>query len=264
MSTLVERTAIHGSVTIRYTVEGEGFPIVILPSLGRGPADYDELARLLAERGMKVLRPTPRGMHEGDPPAATLHDYAGDIAAVICQEGLSGVVLAGHALGNFIARTTAADFPELVRGVALLAPSPGKAPGGAATIPEEVLQSVYESGNLSLPDSERLVHLQKAFFAPGNDASVWLGGWYPQLKAVQYAAWRATCVDDYFAAGSAPLLEIQAAQDTVAPPALAHVLRDALGERVTTRVIEGAGHALVPEQPVAVADMLSAWVRELN
>lgn len=258
-----ERSATHGSVTIHYSVEGEGHPVIMLPSLGRGPADFDELAGLLVERGLRVLRPVPRGSSKDDPPAATLHDYAADIAAVICEERLSDVVLAGHALGNLISRTVAVDFPELVRGVALLAPSPGKAPAGGASIPEDILQSVYESGNLTLSDEERLVHLRKAFFAPGNDASVWLKGWNPALKAVQMVAWKATPVDDYFAAGSVPILEIQAAQDTVAPRSFAHILREELGSRVTTRVVEGAGHALIPEQPQVVADLIGDWVHEL-
>lgn len=262
-----QRAASHSEATIQYTAQGTGYPIVILPSLGRGPADYDELAGLLALRGFKVLRPVPRGLHDAASRAAsgklTLHDYARDVAAVIRQEGDPDAVIAGHALGNFIARTTAADFPALVRGVALLAGSAGKAPEGQDSIPADVLESVYESGNPSLPDEERPLHLRKAFFAPGNDPSAWLTGWYPELKAVQTAAWRATPIDDYFAAGSAPLLDLQAAQDTVAPRRFSHVLKQALGDRVTVEVIDNAGHALIPEQPEAVARVLGDWVRKL-
>lgn len=262
-----QRATSHDGVTVQYTVEGQGYPILILPSLGRGPADYDALAGLLVQQGFKVVRPEPRGLSSTDAPAVcgdlTLHDYARDIAAVIRQEGQPDAVIAGHALGNFIARTTAADFPQLVRGVALLAASAGKAPNGQASIPADVLESVYQSGNLALGDDERLAHLQKAFFAPGNDSSLWLSGWYPDMKAIQNAAWRATPVDDYFSAGSAPLLDLQAAQDTVAPQRFAHFLKETLGERVTVEVIQNAGHALVPEQPQAVAQALADWVRKL-
>jgi len=263
-----QRTARHDGVAIHYTVEGEGYPIVILPSLGRGPADYDELARLLAKQGFKVVRPVPRGLHGSGTGAAstdlTLHDYARDVSAVIRVEGNPDAIIAGHALGNFVARTTAADFPDLVRGVALLAASAGKAPQGQASISDDVLESVYQSGNLSLSDEERLTHLQKAFFAPGNDPSVWLTGWYPELKVIQSAAWRATPIDDYFAAGSVPLLDLQAAQDTVAPRRFAHYLKETLGEqRVTVQVIQDAGHALIPEQPETVARTLGAWASEL-
>ncbi len=259
------KSVTHGVCSIAYLVQGKGYPIVILPSLGRGPADYDRVAVLLVDAGFKVVRPYPRGLPGSHGPLEdlTLHDFAADVAAVIREEGEPDAILAGHALGNFIARTAAADFPDLVRGVALLAGSAGKAPGGKSSIPPEVLESVYQSGNLALPDVERLYHLERAFFAPGNDARVWLAGWYPDLKAIQNIAWHATPVDDYFPAGSVPLLDMQALQDTVAPRAFSHVLREALGERVTVVEIDGAGHALVPEQPQAVAQALIAWVRGL-
>jgi len=32
------------------------------------------------------------------------------------------------------------------------------------------------AGDLSLPDDERLAALRLAFFAPGQDASIWLAG----------------------------------------------------------------------------------------
>ncbi|CAN7760666.1 alpha/beta hydrolase [Cupriavidus necator] len=259
------KSAVYGSCSIQYLTQGEGYPIVLLPSLGRGPRDFDRLADLLAAAGLKAIRPYPRGMGESRGPTdnLTLHDFAKDVAAVIEQEGEPDAIIAGHALGNFIARTTAADFPLHVRGVALLAASAGKAPEGKSTIPPDVLTSVYQSGDLSLPDSLRLQHLQKAFFAPGNDPSIWLGGWYPEVKTIQDAAWRATPVDDYFSAGSAPLLDVQALQDTVAPREFSHVLRDALGDRVTVAHVDGAGHALVPEQPETVAIALNGWVRQV-
>lgn len=259
------RTVAYDRCTINYLVQGRGYPIVVLPSLGRGPSDYDHLAELLALAGFKAVRPYPRGLGESRGPVEnlTLHDFARDIAAVIQQEGAPDAIIAGHALGNFIARTTAADFPRQVRGVALLAASAGKAPQGLPSIAPDVLESVYQSGNLALPDAVRLGHLQKAFFAPGNDASVWLGGWHPELKALQDKAWRATPVDEYFEAGSAPLLDVQALQDTVAPRAFSHVLKDALGRRVTVAHVDGAGHALVPEQPQAVARALCDWATGL-
>lgn len=262
---LTTRTVTHETATISYTIQGEGYPILVLPSLGRGPADYDDFAIRLAARGFTVIRPSPRGLggSHGVMENLSLHDYANDIAAVIRQEGQLGAIIAGHALGNFVARTTAADFPELVRGVALLAASAGKAPEGKPSIPADILESVYQSGNLELSDEERLEHLQRAFFAPGNDPSVWLTGWYPDLKAVQSKAWLSTPIDDYFAAGSAPLLDLQAAQDTVAPRWLSTTLKDALGERVTVALVEGAGHALIPEQPEAVATILGDWASKL-
>ena len=256
----------HGQTTISYTVQGSGQAVILLPSLGRGPGDFDLLASLLAKRAMKVIRPSPRGLGESQGPSGpiTLHDFADDMAAVIRQEGTPDAVIAGHAFGNFVARTTASDHPSLVRGVVLLAGSPGKTADGQPSIPPEVLKSVYASSNLELQDDERLDHLKKAFFAPGNDPSAWLEGWYPDLKAFQTVAWGATSVDEFFAAGSVPLLDLQAELDTVAPRSNAHFLKDTLGDRVTIQVIPGAGHALIPERPQEVAEAIVEWVGRLR
>jgi pimeloyl-ACP methyl ester carboxylesterase len=257
-----QRHVRHGQTTIGYTVQGTGHAVLLLPSLGRGPGDFDLLAELLAERAMKVIRPWPRGLGDSRGPSdsITLHDFADDVAAVIRHEGSPDAVIAGHAFGNFVARTTASDHPSLVRGVVLLAGSPGKTPDGQPSIPPDVLKSVYASSNLELQDGERLEHLKKAFFAPGNDPSAWLQGWYPDLKAFQTVAWGATPVHEFFSAGSAPLLDLQAALDTVAPRSNAHFLKDSLGDRVTIQVIAGAGHALIPEKPQEVAEAIAKWV----
>lgn len=263
---ITQRHVQHGQTTIYYTVQGEGDAVVLLPSLGRGPSDFDQLADLLASRALKVIRPWPRGLDRSTSPVEpiTLHDFAEDVAAVIREEGTPNAVIAGHAFGNFVARTTATDHPSLVRGVVLVAGSPGKTPNGQPSIPLDILDSVYASSDLALPDAERLEHLKIAFFAPGNDPSIWLDGWYPDLKAFQTIAWQATPVDEFFSAGSSSVLDLQAEQDTVAPRENSRMLKDALGDRVTISVIAGAGHALVPEKPQEVADAIIDWVKHLS
>ncbi len=44
--------------------------------------------------------------------------------------------------------------------------------------------------------ADRLRHLQTAFFASGNDPSVWLDGWWPEVAVAQSAAVRATDTED--------------------------------------------------------------------
>lgn len=245
--------------------QGQGPAMVLLPSLGRGAADMLELALPLCDAGFRVLRPEPRGNggSEGPLEGKTLHDWAKDIAAVIRDEGESPVWVVGHAHGNWIARTLASDYPHLVRGLILLAGSAGKVPRGMAAlpIPPEVRAMIEKCAEPGLPDEERLACLQHTFFAPGNDASVWLTGWNRHLMAMQTAAQRRTPVDDFFAGGRAPILNVQAACDVVAPPRYAGVLREYLGERVTDVMIPNAGHALVPEQPEAVVRAILGYIR---
>ena len=245
--------------------QGHGDVIVLLPSLGRGAADMLELALPLCDAGYRVLRPEPRGHggSRGPLEGKTLHDWAGDIAAVICQETLAPVWVVGHAHGNWIARTLASDHPQRVRGLILLAGSAGKVPKGmqAQPIPPEVRTLIERCAEPGLSDAERLYALQQVFFAPGNDARPWLSGWDRHLMAMQTLAQKRTPVDDFFAGGSVPILNVQAAHDVVAPPAYANVLREYLGDRVTNATIANAGHALLPEQLEAVVGTTLSFIR---
>lgn len=225
-----------------------------------------ELAEPLSERGLRTLCPEPRGNGGSSGPleGKTLHDWAGDIAAVIEHEYAGPAILIGHAHGNWIARTVASDFPHLVKGLVLLAGSAGKVPRGvdAAPIPADVRASIEGSADPELSDAQRLEHLRKVFFAPGNDATPWLAGFNRHLMAMQTLAQRRTPVDEFFAGGNAPILNVQAEFDVVAPPVYANVLRDELGERVTNFTIRGAGHALLPEQPQAVLQAILGYLQD--
>lgn len=246
--------------------QGKGDVIVLLPSLGRGATDMLELAVPLCDAGYRVLRPEPRGHGGSTGPleGKTLHDWAGDIAAVIRHETAAPAWVVGHAHGNWIARTLASDHPQVVRGLILLAGSAGKVPKGtqALPIPPEVRTLIERCAEPDLPDAERLHALQQVFFAPGNNARPWLTGWDRDLMAMQTLAQKRTPVDDFFAGGSAPILNVQAAHDAVAPPAYANVLREYLGDRVTNATIANAGHALLPEQLDAVVETTLNYIRQ--
>jgi len=57
---------------------------------------------------------------------------------------------------------------------------------------------------------------------------------------------------------------LQAELDLFKPPATRNEIRDEFGSRVSVVVIDGAGHALVPEKPQAVVDAIAAWERTLR
>jgi pimeloyl-ACP methyl ester carboxylesterase len=248
---------------IEARIRGEGPSVILLPSLGRGACDFDEITFLMAGFGIQTICPQPRGIGGSALPGRPydMLDLAQDIVHVVEATSERPALIAGHAFGNFVARSVASFFPSSVRGIALVAASPGRVPGEASPYDPEVIDAVYRCSDVSLPRQERLRLLQLAFFAEGNDPSVWLQGWYPEAKQLQRKAQTLTPVDAFFAAGTVPILDLQATQDTVAPRKHSHVLASALGDRVTIELIDGAGHALLPEQPVAVAKALTRWVQ---
>jgi pimeloyl-ACP methyl ester carboxylesterase len=248
----------YGDVEIDVIVDGNGPAIVLLPSLARDSEDYDEVASGLAAAGYRVLRPQPRGIgrSQGAMTNISLHDFARDVAEVITRLGAGRALLVGHAYGNWVARMTAVDHPQLVRGVVIAA-------AAAKQYAPELTVAVTKAGDPALPDKERLEALRVAFFAPGNDPTVWLTGWHPQVRDSQRAAVAAVKQDEWWSGGSAPLLDLQAEQDPFKPAAKRNEMKDEFGDRVTLVVIENASHALIPEQPKAVVNALVTWVSSL-
>ncbi len=266
-STVERRIVSRGNVEIEVLAQGSGPVIALLPSLGRSGEDYDAVAAMLAARGFRVLRPQPRGIGRSNGPmdGLTMHDLAADVASVVENENKGPVLVVGHAFGNFVARQIAADRPDLVRGVVVAAASSGKVPPGSTEKPigPEMRKAIDGPSDMSLPESKRLEYLRIAFFAPGNDPRVWLGGWNSKVHDMEAHAREHTPVDDYFAAGTAPILDLQAEQDPVAPRRFSGVLKSLLGDRVTVVVIPNASHALFPEQPDAVAQAIAAFATRI-
>src|SRR5712691_62817 len=254
-----------GGVRIEVIAEGAGPLIVILPSRGRDSEDFDAVAAGIATAGYRVLRPQPRGAGRSTGPMKniTLHDLAHDVASVIEHEGKGPAVIAGHAFGNWVARMTAVDYPQFVRGVIIVAAAAKAYPSGFAGA-KELSEAVRKAGDPSLPDAERLKYLRLAFFAPGHDASVWLKGWHPEVDESQFAAGRATKQSEWWPGGKAPLLDLQAGLDPFKPRAMMNEMKEEFGDRITVAVIPDASHALVPEQPAAVVDAIVAWMRKVS
>ena len=237
-------------------VDGDGPSVVLLPSLGRGASDFDDLASRLVAAGYRAVRPEPRGIGGSTrtPQQPTMADLAADVADVIRATSSGPASVVGHAFGNRVARQTATAHPELVDAVVLLACG-GMVPGDDDAM--TALAAVFDP---DLAATEHLDAVRTAFFAPGNDASVWADGWYADVATAQSRATLGTPVEDWWHAGAARVLVVQPEADRVAPVANAEAILDALGTRATLVVVPGAGHALLPERPDAVATAVLDWL----
>lgn len=251
----------YDDVHIDTIVDGDagGTLLVMLPSSSRDSEDFDLVAALFAAAGFRVLRPQPRGMcgSAGPMDGLTLHDYARDVARVIEAEAAGPAIVLGHAFGQWVGRMVAADYPRLVRGVVLAA-------AAAKAIAPMLRGELAKCVDTSLPDAVRLAALRVAFFAPGHDPTPWLANWHPQASRSQRAASAATPQHAWWSAGSAPILDLQAARDPWRPRTTELDIRNELGaHRVTVVVVPDASHALMPEQPDAVVDAVVGWARQL-
>lgn len=251
---------VHGTdVALEVYVEGTGPALVILPSYGRGGgADFDYFASKVGAAGFTVLRPQPRGIagSKGKMDGVTLHNLAADIALVTRSLGAGSAIVLGHAFGNGVARLMAIDHPSLVRGVILAAAQ-------CSSVPPEISKTPHQACDLNAPVEERLAALRRGFFAPNHDPSIWLQGWYPETMQMEVSSVGTVPVAEFWAAGSAPLLEIIPDADPFKPRECWEELRHQLSNRVSTEIVTDASHALFPEQPDRVADVVIAWCQRL-
>lgn len=237
--------------------QGSGDLVVCVSSLGRGIEDFDALARDLEAAGYRVAGVNHRGVGDSSPAVdgLTLRDFADDVARAIEHVGGAPAHLIGHAFGNRIVRCLASDRPDLTRTVTLIAPG-GQAPP-APDIPPTLMR-IFE---LDRPAADRLVDVQRVFFSPGHDASIWLDGWFPATRKMQWDARDSIPYAEWGYAGSAPVLAIQGLDDPMATPENGYVLRDQLGaDRVHVVDLADASHALLPEQPEAIAREVLAFL----
>lgn len=235
-------------IAVEALVDGSGPLVVMIPSLGRPAEDFDDLARRVTAAGFTAARIQPRGVGRSAGPmqGQTLFDLAGDAALVIERLGAPAIVI-GHAFGQREARALATARPDLVRGVVTLAA------GGKAPLPEKARLALIGCFDTTLSAAQHLENVRYAFFAPGNDAAVWRGGWYGETARLQIAATQATPLERWWGGGSAPMLVVQGLQDTIALPENGRALKAEFGARVTLVEIDGAGHALLPEKPAEIA-----------
>ena len=258
----VERSVVkRNDIRVEVLSQGKGPLVVMIPSLGRPAEDFDHLSASLAGAGYRALRPQPRGIGKSSGPmkGLTLHDFSRDVAAVVEANGTTPAVIAGHAFGNFVARATAADFPRLVKAVALLAAT------HTWPLSPELRESINKSHQMDLPADVRLKHLRHVFFAPGNDARVWLDGWREDVMHMEREATEATPKPEWWNAGTAPVLDMQSECDPLSPPESRNCYVEQFGaNRVTTALIPRAAHALLPEQPEAVAKAMLNYLKKID
>lgn len=251
------QTVQAGPAKLQVTIKGRGDPIVFVPSRGRGVEDFEDLSARLVQAGYQAILPEPRGIGGSTGPleGITYHDLASDVAAVIQSVTRGPVTVIGHAFGTRVARTLAADHPGLVKRLILLAVA-GAVPRSAAT---EATTTRFWDTPLSRGD--RLAAIRQVFFAAGNDPHVWADGWHFDVARAQRASDARTPLKDWWTGGLAPMLVLQGTDDVIVLPENAKRLAAEFPDRVTLVEIAHAGHAMLPEQPDAVAKAILAYLR---
>ena len=252
-----------GKATIEVQTQGTGEAVVLLPGTGGDASQFEAFAPFLAVAGYRTIAVSVRGAAGSTGPleGLTLHDYAADVAAVIEALNAGPAHILGRAGGNRIARCLAADRPDLVKTVTLVAAG-GLVPGDPDALAAMDRWRVPYS---EIPEEEQRTAFRESMLSPATDPTE-VRPWrlWRAAREAQRAANRATPLEDWWNGGRAPLLVIQGEDDRIAPPANGHALKERLGERVRVVDIPKAGHALLFEQPKRITEEFVSFLHTLR
>jgi pimeloyl-ACP methyl ester carboxylesterase len=253
-----------GDVEIEYFSQGQGDVVVLLPGGSLNVKYMGKLAKTLADEEYRAIRINPRGAGKstGAAKGVTLHDLAGDVAGVIRSLNVGPVNVAGHAFGNRVTRMLAADHPELVKNVILLAAG-GKVPPQADA--NKAIQEIFD------PKTSDADYVAAVKYLVGDPADAKMAGEIlktsraPQASPIEYAAAQTAKLKDWWAPpGKAKYLILQGTHDQAAPPENGELLKLELGDRATLVQIPGAGHLMLTTKSDITGAVIVSFLKAID
>jgi pimeloyl-ACP methyl ester carboxylesterase len=245
-------------------VDGSGAPLLLLNGIAMTAASWQPVPRLLAER-FTVVRCDLRGqlMSPGEPPA-DVGGHVADVVELLDHLGLESVHVLATSFGGAVGALLAARAPERVRSLMSVASADGFTESMAdevarwrdATVrslegPDRGVLSnvlepvVYSPAYIEAHRDERALRRRQIAALP----DAWFEGLVGLLDSAESFS-----LSSELAAIRCPALIVAAELDGFIPLDRCRALAEAI-PGAAFRVIEGAGHAVVVEQPATVVRM---------
>ncbi len=257
-----------GGVTLHYTDEGSGEPVVLLHGFPHS-AELWTPQRAALSGSYRVIAPDLRGHGRSDPPhgAVSIDLYADDVVALMDELGIGEATVGGLSMGGYVLMALLRRRPDRVRAVMLMAT---KAPGDTEAGKQarnDMIALAQEEGAGAVAD-RMLPRMVTARTRAEN----------PDLVEFVRSMMAGTSVEGIVAAQSAmrdrpdstptlaglqlPALILVGQEDELTPPAEAEAMhRTIAGSRL--EVIPDAAHVLNLEQPEAVNSAILGFLEEL-
>ncbi|WP_109474113.1 alpha/beta fold hydrolase [Ornithinimicrobium cavernae] len=206
-------------------------PLVLLHGLGQAPMAWEDVVvPLYASR--RLLTPWVPGLKPTEKKPVSVADAAARLDTDVMLEGMQQVDLCGFSYGAVVATQLAADFPERVRRLVLIA--------GMVAPPKALMR--LQLGMLKMMPASRLA-----------DSSVSKERLLRTLDVV-----RAVDLTDALPRIAAPTLVLVGAKDRPNQPAARALAAGIAGAEL--REVPGAGHQVNVEQPRALVDLLKGFL----
>ena len=250
----------NGNISLAYDRRGQGAPLILIHGFPLDHSIWDEVTSLLAPT-FELILPDLRGFGESVSPAPvwTITDLAADVASLLDHLGIESAFLAGHSMGGYVALAFAQNYPNRVRGLALVASqtaadTPEKREGRFAQARQIAEDGIGETVAGMTPKLSPDARVQK--FVHDLMRKQKAAGYIGSLKAIAERADTLSVLAD----SSFPVLLVHGEADALIPVGLA---REIQAQVPRARLVElsGAGHMPMMESPQAVADALKSWAR---
>lgn len=237
--------------------------LVFIHGAGQDHGCWALQSRYFAHHGYAVLAVDlpGHGRSEG-PTLTTVSAMAAWTAALMASTKIDQAAIIGHSMGSLVAIEAAARYPEHVRFIALL--------GSVVPMPvaDKLLSAAGERPHDALAMINVWSHSTRAQIGGNAVPGLWMLGINRRLmERIGAGVLRdglAACnayVEGMASAArvACPALILCGSRDQMTPPRGAKRLADALDD-ATLVTLDGAGHALMAEQPDKVLDILREFL----
>lgn len=240
---------------IAFEERGVGVPVLLIAGQATGMHGWGPFADALA-RDFRVIVYDHRGIGQsglGDPATYSTRDFAADAVAVLDAAGVAAAHVVGHSMGGRIAQWLAADHPERVRRLVLIATTSGDS-SAERRDPSAVADLLSGDRARMLPlffdDDWAAAHPADVdrFFSRVATRPVLRG---------HFAASRDHDGTGALARIRAATLIVHGTRDALTPPAHAHLLEERIPDAIHVEL--NARHGLHLDTP-AVGDAVRAFL----
>jgi 3-oxoadipate enol-lactonase len=260
-------------VVLYYQVEGEGEPLLLLNGVFMTAASWEPVARPLA-KSFRLVRCDFRGqlMMPVTPPD-DLEGHADDVVALLDHLEIESVHVVGTSLGGVVGAIAAARHPDRVRSLVTVASADGfhsqradeldrwKAAcrrtldgGDRGELSDVIEPVIFSSAWVEAHKAER--SQRRAQIAALPDI------WFETAVGLLDGA-HSVHLREELAAISCPTLVVASELDGFVTVAEVRKLAERI-EGARFEIIEGAGHAVVVEQPLRIVDLCLEFLKSVR
>ena len=263
----------NDSIVLYHRINGEGAPLLLLNGVAMSISSWEPVAPQFAE-SFRLVRCDFRGqlMMPVTPPA-DVQDHADDVVALMDHLEIESAHLVGTSFGGVMATLVAGRHPERVRSLVTIAAAHGfydemadevelwkvacrrsLDSGDRGHLSDVLDPIIFSPAYIESHSEERAMRRAKIAALP----DLWFEGLFGLLDSAHSFRLRGE-----LAAIRCPTMVVAAGLDAFVPLDRARGLAESIGG-ARFEIIQGAGHAVVVEEPQRVADLCLEFLRTVE